>query len=372
MKLPQHWRTFIEAFQDTFDTEIVYDVVRVFQDREAIEERYTTYEFEEYLPNYIPIADDSGGQVAVISANENDTKVYLTSYGTLIEADLKILDRNLSHWMDRKFPFGSIDDDDDQIQHSEEQLSFYQQANEKLQSKISQFPTLVEFFKFNFAIENLSLPENYPTLENSFDFQDGYAYNSVNNTFLYGQKEGDFKESWLVIATNYFADPFFIDFDESAQNFPVYFAYHGAGKWEPIKIANSIDAFQQKLKAIHQNRFNKEELIKILDIEENSKNEFWNEVVESCHNLPEIEENEIAQKYVQSDWREAELYLTDVGPNKMKIVSLLKEKFNLSGTEALKMSKQDRIFYHKGTYRWMTPMVQELENLGATIDIVMI
>ncbi len=318
MKLPQHWHTFIEAFQDTFDTEIVYDVVRVFQDQEAIEERYTTYEFEEYLPNYIPIADDSGGQVAVISTNKNDTKVYLTSYGTLIEADLKILDRNLSHWMDRKFPFNNVDNDE--IQQSDEQLHFFHEENKKIQSKIYQFPTLIEFLKSNLVIEDLCLPENYPTLENVFDFQDGYAYNSVNNTFLYGQKEGDFKESWLVIATNYFADPFFIDFNEASQNFPVYFAYHGAGKWTPRKIADSIDAFHQKIKAIYQHRFNKEELLKLLEIDGNSTNEFWNEVLESCHNLTEIDENNLAQKYEQSDWREAELYITDIGPNKMKIV----------------------------------------------------
>ncbi|MDM1298313.1 SMI1/KNR4 family protein [Empedobacter falsenii] len=370
MKLPQHWRTFIEAFQEKFDTEIVYDIVCVFQDKEAIEERYTTYEFEEYLPNYIPIADDSGGQVAVISIHENDNKVYLTSYGTLIEADFKMLDRNLLHWMERKFPFGSVDDD--QVQQSDEQLHFYQQENEKLQSKINLFPTLVNFLKNNLVIENLCLPENYPSLENIFDFQDGYAYNSVNNTFLYGQREGDFKDSWLVIATNYFADPFFIDFDESSQNFPVYFAYHAAGKWSPIRIADSIEAFQQKLKEIHEYRFQKEELIKIINIDGNSTNEFWNEVFESCQNLSEINENDLAQKYEQSDWREAELYITDIGPNKMKIVSKLKEKFNLSGTEALQLSKQDRILYHKGTYRWMAPSIQQLEKLGATVEIVMI
>lgn len=186
MKLPQHWHIFIKAFQNKFETEIVYDIVRVFQDKEVIEECYTTYEFEEYFPNYFPVADDSGGQVALISKDENDTKVYLTSYGTLIEADFEILDRNLLHCMDRKFPF---------------------------------------------EVEN-------------------------NKNIL---------------------------------------------------------------------------------------------------NLPN-----------------AELYITDIGSNKMKIVSMLKEKFNLSGTETLQLSKQDRILYHKGTYRWMAPSIQQLEKLGATVEIVMI
>ena len=107
-KLPLHWHEFIDKFQQQFDTEIVYNVVRVLKNEEDIEERYSTYEFADYLPNYIPIADDSGGQVAVISKNEMETKVYLTSYGTLIESDFEILANDLSHWMNRKFSFESI------------------------------------------------------------------------------------------------------------------------------------------------------------------------------------------------------------------------------------------------------------------------
>lgn len=370
MKFPQHWQNFIKDFQQQFDTEIIYDVVRVFKNKEEIEERYTTYEFEEYLPNYIPIADDSGGQVAVISKNEKDLKVYLTSYDTLIETELKILDRNLAHWMSRKFSFGN--DEWEETRHSDEQQNFYQFENEKLSLKVSQFPALIEFFKNTGEIENLCLPENYPKLETIFDFQDGYAYNSVSNTFLYGEKEGDFKENWLVIATNYFADPFFIDFDEVGQNFPVYFAYHGTGKWTPIKISESIIVFQEKLNKVYQYRFNKEELIKIVENEISLPNEFWEEVQESVLNLPERTEEEQAQKYEETDWREAELYITDLGPNKMKIVSLLKENFKLSGAEALQMCKQEHIFYRKNYLKWMEKDIQQLENLGATVELVMI
>ncbi|WP_051959932.1 SMI1/KNR4 family protein [Sphingobacterium sp. ML3W] len=368
MKFPQHWQNFFKDFQQQFNTEIIYDVVRVFKNKEEIEERYTTYEFEEYLPNYIPIADDSGGQVAVISKNEKDTKVYLTSYGTLIEAELKILDRNLMHFMSRKFPFGSEKYEDNQS--LEEQQNFYQFENEKLSLKVSQFPALIEFFKNTSEIENLCLPENYPKLETIFNFQNGYTYNSVTNTFLYGEKEGDFKENWLVIATNNFADPFFIDFDDVQQNFPVYFAYHGAGKWSPIKVSASLENFQHILNVLYQHRFNKEELIKIVENEIRSSNEFWEEVHESVLNQSERTAEEQAQKYVETDWREAELYITQVGPNKLKIVSLLKENFKLSGAEALQMSKQERIFFRKNYLKWIEKDIQQLENLGVTVEVV--
>lgn len=367
-KIPQNWYEFIDKFNQQFDTEIVYNVVRVFKNEDEIEERYTTYEFGDYLPNYIPIADDSGGQVAVISTNEKDTKVYLTSYGTLIESDFKILNRNLTHWMLRKFSFGNEEYDDNQSLEEQEEL--YQLEEDKMSLKVSQFPELIAFFKNTYTIKNLCLPENYPKLETIFDFQDGYTYNSVTNTFLYVEREGDFKESWLVIATNYFADSFFIDFDEADQNFPVYFAYHGAGKWSPIQISDSILTFQQKLRSIYQHRFNKVELIKIIEKEVDSPNEFWEEVYVSVLNLPERTEEEQAQKYVETDLREAELYISNIGPNKMKIVSLLKENFNLSGTEALQMSKQERIFFRKSYLKWIEKDVKFLENLGATVEIV--
>lgn len=367
---PQHWQIFIQAFQDKFDTEIVYEFVRVFQTEDEIKELYTTYEFEEYLPNYIPIADDSGGQVAVISKDENNTKVYLTSYGTLIESDLKTLDHNLLHWMSRAFPFGN--DEFETISSNEEQLSSYILEREKLQTRVNKFPILIDFFANTVEIENLCMPENYPSLDTIFDFQDGYAYNSVSNQFLFGEKEGDFKENWLVIATNYFADPFFIDFNEFQENFPVYFAYHGAGKWFPIKISNSLKDFQQKLKSIHQHRFDKEQLKKIVENEDIIANKFWKEVFENIQNIATLTETEITEKQIQTDWREAELYIISLGPNKMKIVSLLKDKFNLTGAEALQMSKKDKILYHQGLFKWMKSSIQELENLGASVEIVML
>ena len=107
MKIPKQWYYFIKVFKKRYQSEIVADNIRVFQNEKAIEECYTTYEFEEYLPNYFPIADDSGGQVAVITTDENNTKVYQTSYGTLMEEDMEVLASNLQDWMEANFPFSN-------------------------------------------------------------------------------------------------------------------------------------------------------------------------------------------------------------------------------------------------------------------------
>lgn len=366
MKLPKQWYTFIKLFNEKFDTEFVYENVHVFQDEDSIIERFTTHEFEEYLPNYIPIADDSGGSVAVISIHEDNTNVYLTSYGTLIEKDLKILDRNLTHWMLQKFPFErneSVINDKNSVFEIQQQV---------LIDKINKHPDLVNYFTTNYYFENLSLPENYPTIDNILDFQDGYRYNSVNEASLISDKQGDFKDSWLVIATNYFADPFIINLDEVDLNFPVYFAMHGAGKWELQQISNNINIFQDTLKVIYENRFDRDFLVSYFEKLSKNNIEFWDEVYKNALNLPDLTNEEQEVKIFQTDWREAEIYITDIGPNKMKIVSLLKKVHNLSGTEALKMSKQNRIYFSKVYFKYIDKTVEQLQNLGAKVEIEML
>lgn len=88
--------------------------------------------------------------------------------------------------------------------------------------------------------------------------------------------------------------------------------------------------------------------------------------------MPDRTEEEQNGKSDESDWHEAEVYFIDIDPNKMKIVSLLKIAYKLSGGEALQMSKQNRILYHKGPYKWIQRSVQELESLGATVETVML
>ncbi|MCY4780344.1 hypothetical protein ORI89_11835 [Sphingobacterium sp. UT-1RO-CII-1] len=367
-RIPKHWYDFIKIFQKKFDSELVYEQVRVFQNEEDIKERYETYDFEEYLPNYLPVADDSGGQVAVIAKGDGDTKVYLTSYGTLQEEGFKVLDRDLLHWMQRSFPFDRENERD--LKQSPEQQVVWEQKSKELQAKVEQWPMLLDFWKQYYVIENLSLPEYYPEPGQVLAFQAGYAFNAVSGESLQGGREEDFKESWLVVAANYFADPFFIDFNEAEEGFPVYFAFHGAGRWTPIKVADTIAGFQERLRIIFDNKFDQAYLLDFVRDIGCEGNAFWEEVYQAVLDMPEYSEDDEIEQLDRSDWAETEVYITALGPNKMKIVALLKEKFKLSGPEALKLSKQDRVFYHKGPYKWALASAQELEALGATVEVV--
>lgn len=361
INLPAHWSDFIKIFTKKHQEDIVYDVVHVFRTEEEIRERYDTYEFEEYLPEYIPVADDSGGQVAVISKDSSNTKVYLSSYGVLQEKYLEVLDRDLLHWMQRKFPF-----ERERNIISPAEIEKREKENNLWSQKISSFPGIIEFLKEPVPIEGLSLPENYASAETIYYFQDGYHYNSVENKVLSEDVPGAFKPSWIVLASNYFADPFFIDLNEAGNNFPVYFAYHGQGNWEPIKVAESLTAFQKVLHQIQNLRFDKAGLTEYFDENIDLKNPLWKEVYT---NIEDEEDDDSEQIETYESWgKEVNLYITDIGPNKMKVIAILKKELGISGTEALALSKEPKILFRAGYTKWLEYDYKQLEALGAKVE----
>ena len=98
----------------------------------------------------------------------------------------------------------------------------------------------------------LCLPQSYPANDGFYAFQDGYRHNANTGQTLNGKGDGDFKPSWYVLCTNYFADPFFVDFSEEALDFPVYYAAHGAGRWDAIPVAKTVTQFATVLNELIQ------------------------------------------------------------------------------------------------------------------------
>lgn len=362
---PTHWFDFIRIFTKKYDDEIAYDIINVFRNEESIQERYETHQFEEFLPGYIPVADDSGGQVAVISKNGKDPKVYLSSYGVLQESQLEVLDRDLMHWMQRRFPF-----DKEQYILSEVVMEEKQKENTNLFEKVSSFPTIVQFLKEPIILEGFTLPEHYASLEHIYYFQDGYHYNSVENKDLTGDTAGDFKPSWIVLCSNYFSDPFFIDLKEAEKGFPVYFAYHGEGHWEPSPISESLKMFQGILTQIHGIRDDKKALLNYFQENLDLTNPLWNDVYLTIENQEELDWEQIKEQTFSSSGEKGNLYITDIGPHKMKVVALLKKELDLSGPEALALCKDSRILFRTSYFKWLQHDVKQLEDLGAVTEFV--
>ena len=87
-----------------------------------------------------------------------------------------------------------------------------------------------------------SLPEIYADADALDAFQDGYKDDEYDGT------AGYLKPSQYVICTNDFADPFIIDLDEATTGYPVAFAYHGQGSWQPFPVTASLAAFTDTLR----------------------------------------------------------------------------------------------------------------------------
>lgn len=88
--------------------------------------------------------------------------------------------------------------------------------------------------------------EEYPvevTLVSPADLdsaQVGYATDVQGRDLTSG--EGAWQPDWLVIGTDHFlGDPYFVDL--SQPDMPVFTAVHGAGKWDPQPVADSLRAF---------------------------------------------------------------------------------------------------------------------------------
>jgi hypothetical protein len=227
--------------------------------------------------------------------------------------------------------------------------------------------TIQTFITQQLSFEVLCLPWNYPTLENFEAFQYGYRYDSVKKENLVSQKEGEWQEAWFVIASNYFADPFFINMSETSLGFPVYFASCGAGKWQPVQVSESITEFSNLLATLKL--LSRVEALEYLKGTADLQNKFWQEVVEAYSSLEEQDDKD-STEVDNSKWILGKVFITDLGKDKLKIISYLKTQLQLTPTEALTLSKQLPIEIASGYLLHLEQKMKFLENLGATVNFV--
>jgi hypothetical protein len=75
--------------------------------------------------------------------------------------------------------------------------------------------------------------------------QIGYGVGPLGES-LVGDAPGDWKRGWLVVAhEGLLGDPIFVDLE--SDELPVFTAMHGAGVWEPERIASSFRGFVKAL-----------------------------------------------------------------------------------------------------------------------------
>ncbi len=140
-------------------------------------------------------------------------------------------------------------------------------------------PEVAKFIAQEIIVGNMCLPDHYPKPSKFAEFQAGYRYDANSDESLTGEQAGAFQATWYVVAANYFDDPFYVDFLEQAAGFPVYFSYHGAGTWTPIRVSATLREFAALLATLAKIKADTAAALRFLRSVPDVENEFWQEVL---------------------------------------------------------------------------------------------
>ena len=216
------------------------------------------------------------------------------------------------------------------------------------------------------CMENMCLPNHYADIEYLDDFQEGYRCNANTGEDLTGFQDGDWLPHYVVICQNYFLDPFIINMEEESLGFPVYYARCGAGRWDVEKIADNLQAFHKDLLLLQQyEQGDRQVFADYIAAHKDLTVGLWQELHHSL--LASDQDDSIEQQVVQKQhWIYGRVVLTEVGTNKLKIVSFLKQHFQWTGQQALQQINQLPIEIIEGTVQYCQHSLKYLQSLGAT------
>ncbi len=202
------------------------------------------------------------------------------------------------------------------------------------------------------------LPFLYPDESGFEEFQDGYKFNRITSEDLTGSAPGQWRKSWRVIARNGMDDPFFVDFALGDAS-PVYFAYHGAGSWEPIKVADDIVKFEEILTALAalEAPCSLEAIAPLTDL----NNEFYRELADDYAQEDEARE--------EPEYKYFSVFIEDLGADKVKTLVFLKKFFEDGSFAATKDRTQNLpLCVFSGIEELAISIQDELASLGVKFN----
>lgn len=223
-------------------------------------------------------------------------------------------------------------------------------------------PQLVlQFIETKTVTSVMLLPFHYPKKNEWATFQSGFRYHGISGEDLTSTKEGKWQPGWQVIALNEMDDPFFIDLNEEASGFPVYYAPHGAGRWDAIALGFNITSFGHFLEQIKKAGKDKAACLQLVE----QSNPFWQELRET---IQEWEDEEPEGTTIDPALlRYGKLEITDAGPNKVKVAKYLMKIWNISPQEALARLTQQDVPVATGFILHLQKYTDDLQELGVTV-----
>ena len=203
------------------------------------------------------------------------------------------------------------------------------------------------------------LPFFYPDESELEEFQDGYKFNRITGEDLTGSASGQWCKSWRVIARNGMDDPFFVDFALGDAS-PVYFAYHGAGSWEPIKVADDIVKFEEILAALAvlKKPCSLDAIAPFADL----NNEFYRELADDYAQKDEARE--------EPEYKYFSVFIEDLGADKVKTLAFLKKVFEGESFAATRdRARNLPLCVFSGIEELALPIQDKLASLGVKFHV---
>ena len=224
-----------------------------------------------------------------------------------------------------------------------------------------QIPNLIRnFIRKRIVSECILLPFFYPDEGEFESFQEGYRLASrKTGEELAGDAPGQWRKGWRVIARNGMDDLFFVDFALGDAS-PVYFAYHGAGSWKPIKVADDIVKFEEILTALAalEAPCSIEPIAPLTDL----NNEFYRELADDYAREDEACE-EPGYKYFS-------VFIEDLGADPVKTLVFLKNFFDDESFAATKERAQNLpLCLFSGIEESALALQDKLASLGVKFDV---
>lgn len=231
---------------------------------------------------------------------------------------------------------------------------------------------ILHFIKSKTVAGPMLLPFHYPEPEHWLSFQSAFRYNGVTGEDLTSTKAGEWQPGWYVIALNGFDDPFFINLEEEAAGFPVYYSEHDAGVWEPLIIAEDLVRFGMLLAGLEALKHDAQSSLQYIQLMHqfngNSPNEFWAEVCESLAEQPEESPQENNSTPDPALWTRGQLILIHAGANKVKVAQYLRKIWHVGPQEALARLSGSELILTDGYLAHLRKYETDLLQLGATVE----
>jgi len=226
-----------------------------------------------------------------------------------------------------------------------------------------------DFLDSSTVVGDLLLPTQHAEIERFDDFQLGFRTPGHTGESLVSETNGGWRPGWYVIALTGLDDPIFVDAGEGEIGYPVYSGAHGAGHWNALQIAPSLEAFGRVLKALAADKADAIQSERVIVEETGPRNRYWREFLDGRQEEATCEDVLAdAGAFDPTEYEKGVLIVTDIGPQKLNVVRIVSKFRDLPLRDALALAGGGEFEAGSGVKLQFRRLSDELEALGATVE----